>query len=360
MKDKDENITYLPTVQIQDDGMKFKWGDSEFDLWNRMAKEQENTEASAEMEMAEHWSEEDETTPFPISGTITVRHENAAPQPAKIDYKGYFECVCTPEEMAEVYEHLDRPEVNGHEFATNEYLILKNAQDTTEAVLKWNGNSFVDVKPRKVKNVIFGDCAPLDEVQQCAFDSIQNNEITVLYGKAGCGKTHIPLSHILSWLDKEQRSKLYIIYPYEPMRNAKTLGFEKGDHTDKVLMSGSIGNILATKLGSITAVERMIADDKLEIVPTANIRGMECSADSVVLVTEAQNLDAYTLKTIVQRCKEGCKQIYEGDILEQADVVLANSGMARLIEVFKGNPQFGCVKLHKGYRSPLCELADLM
>ena len=77
MKDKNENITYLPAVQIQDDGMKFKWGDSEFDLWNRMTKEQENAEAAAEMEMAEHWSEEDETAPFPISGTITVRHENA-------------------------------------------------------------------------------------------------------------------------------------------------------------------------------------------------------------------------------------------------------------------------------------------
>lgn len=352
------NITYLPNSP--EAKSELKWGDSEREFWEGMAKDYDDEKTASELEAAEEWSEEDVFAPFPISGTITVKHDNPTPQPAKIDYKGYYEYVCTPDEMAAVYEHLDNAEVNGHEFVTNEYLILKSSDEKSEAVLKWDGDSFTEVKPRKVKSSVWGDCAPLDEVQQCAFDSIQSNDITVLYGKAGCGKTHIPLSHILSWLDKEQRSKLYIIYPYEPMRNAKTLGFEKGDHTDKVLMSGSIGNILATKLGSITAVERMIADNQLEIVPTANIRGMECSAGSVVLVTEAQNLDAYTLKTIVQRCKEGCKQIYEGDILEQADVVLANSGMVRLIEVFKGNPQFGCVKLHKGYRSPLCELADLM
>ena len=34
--------------------------------------------------------------------------------------------------------------------------------------------------------------------------------------------------------------------------------------------------------------------------------------------------------------------------------------MNRLIDVFKGNESFGCVKLKNNYRSKLSELADLM
>jgi predicted ribonuclease YlaK len=137
------------------------------------------------------------------------------------------------------------------------------------------------------------------------------------------------------------------------------LGYEKGDHITKLLYSASIGNILASKFGDITAIEYMIADGRLEIIPTANIRGVEFQ-DSVVFVTEAQNLDTYTLKTIIQRCKSDCKQIYEGDIIEQKDKSLPNVGMNRLIEVFKGHPSFGCVKLKNNYRSPISELADKM
>ena len=78
------------------------------------------------------------------------------------------------------------------------------------------------------------------------------------------------------------------------------------------------------------------------------------------MVTESQNLDVYTLKTIIQRCKSGCKQIYEGDIIEQKDTNVQNVGINRLIDVFKGHKSFGCVKLKNNYRSELSELADLM
>ena len=102
----------------------------------------------------------------------------------------------------------------------------------------------------------------------------------------------------------------------------------------------------------------MIEKGTLDVIPTANIRGVEFEDDSCVLVTESQNLDVYTIKTIVQRCKDGCKQIYEGDIIEQKDVNLTESGIMRLIEVFKGHSKFGCVKLKNSYRGELTELAD--
>ena len=53
--------------------------------------------------------------------------------------------------------------------------------------------------------------------------------------------------------------------------------------------------------------------------------------------------ELYTLKTIIQRCKSGCKQIYEGDIIEQKDTNIKNvnndnAQAARYIDWKRGTP----------------------
>ena len=235
-----------------------------------------------------------------------------------------------------------------------------NTNEEIVDVLKWTENGYETVRQKPFKSSMFGTLKPLDDVQKCAMDSLMNNDITVLYGRAGSGKTTLPLSYIMQGLEKGTFKKCYIIYSYEPLKGAKTLGYEKGDHVTKLLYSASLGNILASKFGDIQMVERMIDLGQIEIIPTANIRGVEISEDSVCFCTETQNLDVYTLKTIIQRCKDGCKQIYEGDIVEQKDTNIATTGISRLIEVFKGHPKFGCIKLKNNYRGELTELADKM
>lgn len=273
------------------------------------------------------------------------------------DYKGFVEKSLSEKDMAYFYENLNQ---NIYNLLVNEYIILKNEKNEIVDTLKWNGDTYETVRCKPFKSNMFGTLKPLDEIQSCAMDSLNTNDITVLYGRAGSGKTTLPLNYIMQNLEKGKFKKLYVIYSYEPLKGAKTLGYEKGDHVTKLLYSASIGNILASKFGDISQVEYMIDRGMLDIVPTANIRGVEFESDSCVLCTESQNLDVYTLKTIVQRCKEGCKQIYEGDIIEQKDINIQEIGINRLIEVFKGHKSFGCVKLKNNYRSPLSELADLM
>ena len=273
------------------------------------------------------------------------------------EYKGFIEKSLSEKEMAYFYEHISQ---NIYGLLTNEYLIIKNDKNEVVDTLKWDGEMYEAVRCKPFKSNMFGTLKPLDEVQSCAMDSINCNDITVLYGKAGSGKTTLPLNYIMQGLEKGKIKKLYVIYSFEPLKGAKTLGFEKGDHVTKLLYSASIGNILASKFGDISQVEYMIDRQMIDIIPTANIRGVEFESDSCGLVTEAQNLDVYTLKTILQRCKDGCKQIYEGDIIEQKDTNIQQVGVNRLIDVFKGHKSFGCVKLKNNYRSPLSELADLM
>ena len=272
-------------------------------------------------------------------------------------YKGYKFVICTDEQLAEVYAK-DNCE-NIFECEINEYAIIQDNSGTVCDIVKWTGQNYSAIGTKPFKSRALGNVKPLDEIQRCAFDSIVNNDITVLFGRSGSGKTTIPLSFIMQGLEKQTYRKCIIVYDFETLRGARQLGFTPGTLEEKILTQGAIGNILGSKLGDVSMVERMMASDTLQIVPTANIRGMEIGADTVCYVTEAQNLDPYTLKTIVQRCKSGSKIILEGDVLEQRDVDRP-CGLFKLIDVFKGHKSFGCVKLKNNYRSEIAELADLI
>lgn len=272
-------------------------------------------------------------------------------------YKGFKEKSLSENEMAYFYEHLNE---NAFDLLINEYLLIKDSDGNVVDKMKWDGETHQTIRSKPYKSNMFGTLKPLDDIQAFAMDSISTNDITVLYGRAGSGKTTLPLNYIMQEIEKGRYKKCYMVYSYEPLKGAKTLGYEKGDHVTKLIYSASIGNILASKFGDIQQVEYMIDRGMLEIIPTANIRGVEFESDSICMVTESQNLDVYTLKTIIQRCKSGCKQIYEGDVIEQKDTIIQNVGMNRLIDVFKGHEKFGCIKLKNNYRSELSELADMM
>lgn len=269
-------------------------------------------------------------------------------------FKGYKEVFMSDEEMAYFFEH---PYENIYSLKVNEYLIISNIQK--QNVYKWNGQEYVLVSPTSFKSKNFGTIKPLDSVQICACDSIENNQITMLYGKAGSGKTLLPMAYASAMMDKEKYNNITFVYSYDTLKGAKDLGYEKGDHVTKLLNYGAIGGILSSKYGDMYEVERKMDKGELNIIPTAYIRGISLQK-SIVIVTEAQNLDVYTLKTIIQRCENDCKLIIEGDMIEQKDTNVSQIGMKRFAEVFGGNETTGIIKLKSNYRSKISELADSM
>ena len=269
-------------------------------------------------------------------------------------YKGYLEVEMSEEEMSAFFQN---PQENFYGLLINQYLIIKNLEK--DNVYKWNGEEYIKVVSTNFKSKDFKVIKPKNEYQICAMDSIQENMITMLFGRSASGKTLLPIAYASQMMDKGKYKNITFIYSYDTLKGAKELGFEKGDHITKLLNYGAIGNILSTKFGDMLEVERKIDDGIIDIIPTANIRGVSLS-NSIVIVTEAQNLDPYTLKTIIQRCEDDCKLIIEGDLLEQTDTYHAVSGMKRFEEVFAGNKNVGIVKLKGNFRSEMGELADMM
>lgn len=269
-------------------------------------------------------------------------------------YKGYLEVEMSEEEMSAFFQN---PQENFYGLLINQYLIIKNLEK--DNVYKWNGEEYIKVVSTNFKSKDFKVIKPKNEYQICAMDSIQENMITMLFGRSASGKTLLPIAYASQMMDKGKYKNITFIYSYDTLKGAKELGFEKGDHITKLLNYGAIGNILSTKFGDMLEVERKIDDGIIDIIPTANIRGVSLS-NSIVIVTEAQNLDPYTLKTIIQRCEDDCKLIIEGDLLEQTDTYHAVSGMKRFEEIFAGNKNVGVVKLKGNFRSEMGELADMM
>ena len=270
-------------------------------------------------------------------------------------YKGFRVVQTTDEELSQVYSKDNCENIFG--CLVNEYVIINDSDCNFCDVVKWTGEKYATLNTKPFKSRAFSNVKPLDEIQRCAFDSIVTNDITVLYGRSGSGKTTIPLSYIMSNVESQKYKKCVIIYDFETLKGAKTLGFTPGTLNEKIITQGAIGNILSSKFGDMSEVERLMASGMIEIIPTANIRGYEISSDEICFVTEGQNLDTYTLKTIIQRCKAGAKIIIEGDIIEQHDNN-REVGLLKMIEVFKGYKSFGCVKLKNNYRSEIGELAD--
>lgn len=202
---------------------------------------------------------------------------------------------------------------------------------------------------------------PRDPYQSCAFDSLIENDFSIITGPAGSGKTLISISRMLEALETGEVDKIVIFTNPTKARGSEQLGFYSGDRNAKLLQN-SIGAILISKLGSITALEEMIALETLVIMPMSDIRGYEVPERAYLYISEAQNATADLLQLAIQRASGG-PIIIEGDPFTQLDHWSyggESNGMLKAIEVFKGFDGFAHIHLPIIYRSKIAERAELM
>ena len=278
------------------------------------------------------------------------------------EYTGYIEVSLDDDNMADLYSNLTN---NKFGLLTNQYLIVKNTNDEIVDKLLWTGNEYQNIKLGTIKSNMFGTIKPYngDVYQQCAINSLLNNQITMLSGKAGTGKTHLAMGVMLSMLEKHKIDKIVVFCNPVATINSARLGFYPGTKDQKILDSQP-GNILSSKLGGSIMVEQMIQQDRIVLMPMSDIRGYDTSGmNAAIYITEAENMDITLMKLALQRIGNDCICIIDGDYKQQVDMVQyagINNGMRRLSQVFRGQPFYGEVELKNIYRSKIAEVADRM
>lgn len=276
------------------------------------------------------------------------------------NYTGYSEISLSDEELSQFYENIN---TNHFNLYTNEYLIIKNNNQIIDR-LCWTGNTHRRLATKDFNSRAFGNIKPIpgDVYQLLAMDSLNNNQITMLCGKPGSGKTWLAFGCLFSLLDKHEIDRIIIFCNPVVAKDAARLGFYPGTKLEK-LMESQVGAILSSKLGDITQVERLVEEGKLVLIPAGDARGYEVPSNSGVYIMESQNLTCDLLRMLLQRVSENCKIIVDGDYNEQVDMDVyagENNGMRKMSSVFRGENIYGQIELQQIHRSHIAEIADKM
>ena len=280
----------------------------------------------------------------------------------KEEYTGVKELILSEEDLADFYISYADNE-NKFELLENQYIIIKTPDGKIVDKYKWKDGVYQPITFQKAESKMFGKIVPKngDPYQQLALDSLNSNQITMLKGHAGTGKSYLAFGHMFSLLEHGKIDKIIIFCNTVATRGSAKLGFYPGSRTEKLLDS-QIGNLLESKLGDRVEVERLIADGKLILLPMSDIRGYDTTGmNAAIYISEAQNLDVELMRLALQRIGEDSICIIDGDDDAQVDMALyagSHNGMKRVSEVFKGAPFYGEVRLENIYRSEIAKLAQ--
>jgi len=188
----------------------------------------------------------------------------------------------------------------------------------------------------------------LSEEQKIAKQLIRDNQIVIVTGRAGSGKSLVCAQTALDFLMKKECHNIFVTRATIEVGNS--LGFLPGDLAEKFnpYLEAFIENL--HKCYERTKIDDFIKNKKIIAYPVQFIRGK--TIDDVLVVEEAQNLSKEEMLAILTRLGKHGKIIINGD-LEQKDTRDAFSGLSYAIELSKKIEGIEWIKLKENHRSDL-------
>jgi PhoH-like ATPase len=284
-------------------------------------------------------------------------------------YTGFVEKYIEVGMIGKFYEknELLISDISNFPYYPHQFVVLKDSLGSSTSAL-----GIVDSLGKKIKKLVFDHdhiwgIRPRNVQQTMAIELLLRKDIPLvtLIGKAGTGKTLLALaSGLMQTEDLGQYKKLLVARPIVPV--GKDLGFLPGEKQEKLRpwMQPIFDNLEylfnVKKPGELDAI--LAGMGSIEVEALTYIRGRSIP-DQYIIIDEAQNLTKHEVKTILTRVGEGSKIVLMGDP-EQIDhpyLDAYNNGLTYVVEKFKDQKVSGHVKLVKGERSSLAQLAaDLL
>ncbi len=188
----------------------------------------------------------------------------------------------------------------------------------------------------------------LNEEQKETKSIIRNNQITVITGRAGCGKSLVSAQTALDFIFKKEYESIYVTRA--AVEVGHSLGFLPGSLNEKFdpYLEAFKENLV--KCYDKGKIDTLIQDGKVVALPVQFIRGK--TIDDVLVVEEAQNLTKAEMLAILTRLGKNGRIIINGDN-EQKDIKDPFNGLSYAIELSKKIPEIKWVKLKHNHRSDL-------
>ena len=192
----------------------------------------------------------------------------------------------------------------------------------------------------------------LNEEQKEAKRLIIENQVVVVTGRAGSGKSLVCAQAALDFLKKKQVNCIY--NTRAAVEVGRSLGFLPGALNEKFdpYMEALVEN-LSKCCSDKNEVSKLIQDEKVKAIPVQFIRGK--TIDDILIVEEAQNLTKGEMLAILTRLGKTGKIVINGDN-EQTDIKSPTgeiNGLSYVIELSKKIEEIKWIKLKENHRSDL-------
>ena len=188
----------------------------------------------------------------------------------------------------------------------------------------------------------------LNEEQKLAKQLIIDNQIVIVTGRAGSGKSLICAQTALDFLMKKQCDNIYVTRA--TIEVGGSLGFLPGDLEEKFNPYLEAFKENLEKCYDKVKIEDFIKNKKISAYPVQFIRGK--TIDDILVVEEAQNLTKGEMLAILTRLGKTGKIIINGDN-EQRDIKESFTGLSYAIELSKKIEGIEWIKLKANHRSDL-------
>lgn len=192
----------------------------------------------------------------------------------------------------------------------------------------------------------------LNEEQKEAKRLIVENQIVVITGSAGSGKSLVCANAALDFLKKKQVDSIY--NTRAAIEVGRSLGYLPGALNEKFdpYMEALVEN-LSKCCTDKNEIPKLIEQGKIKAMPVQFIRGK--TIDDILIVEEAQNLTKGEMLAILTRLGKNGKIVINGDN-NQIDIKTSNgeiNGLSYVIELSKNIDEIKWVKLSHNHRSDL-------
>ena len=188
----------------------------------------------------------------------------------------------------------------------------------------------------------------LNAEQKEARELIINNQIVIVTGRAGSGKSLVCALSALDFLNKKQCDHIFVTRATIEVGNS--LGFLPGSLDEKFNPYLEAFQENLVKCADKVKIQSMVKDEKIIAYPVQFIRGK--TIDDILVVEEAQNLTKAEMLAILTRLGKTGKIIINGDN-EQQDTKHSVTGLTYAIELSKKISEIKWIKLKENHRSDI-------